>query len=216
MDVAIILFILTALGYMTTYIYELGYKYYFSLPSNLIDLSLTNITRSIIFVSFFFGFAFLVDFYNNETKVKERRRKININITKIYALLSLIAFSLIVNGQFNPIDAVIILVALIILFLLFIFKPSKLLLYIMLFAYFIILTFKLGYNFADKSEYLVIKDDDLVVIDYYQDRAIVAKADLKKKVIYPEYQFIKLETDEIGKVKFELINTGKMKLERKE
>jgi len=63
--------------------------------------------------------------------------------------------------------------------------------------------FVTGYSISEnESAYLIMKDQSTnqsyVVLNMQGGKAIVAKVDLKKNMIHPEYQLVKFETDKLN------------------
>ena len=71
-DNASIAFILTLFGYLITYLYELGYKNYYGLPLNFINLNISTITRNVFIIITVIGtgFAFMIFYQESDIKNK--------------------------------------------------------------------------------------------------------------------------------------------------
>lgn len=237
-DIAVLVAILTALAYAIAYCYKLAQFHYFHIPIELIDINLKNVMWIILVftvVAFLMYFIFVI---TNHIEFAKRifrsdlfKAIIGFALSLISSLLSFLAQKPINNLQiFNhriilP-SSLQFQVLAIISFFIFINslnmvririrgkKPkvanliSTLMLGISLFS----LPYSLGYyvSYISSHHYLVEGTSFSVVLTTYKDQFIVAPVDLEKKVVTPEFSFIKIETNENGIGKIKVIKTGRL------
>ncbi|WP_285752905.1 hypothetical protein [Parageobacillus sp. G301] len=82
---------------------------------------------------------------------------------------------------------------------------------------FIILVFVyiycIGYVQASREDtYLMVRGTDQIVVEVNKDKAILMRIDKHKKIIYPEYQILKLENSKVNQLKLETVKTGRLKV----
>ncbi|KAB2447013.1 hypothetical protein ACQCWD_20645 [Bacillus thuringiensis] len=227
-DSTIIIFTITVFTYGIVCLYEMGFKTFYNLPHKLIDvnpsiIAVITITLGSIGI---LGLIYNV-FLNEETNLKasfkrllklDTRQRENERSLKwcsyiiLVFLIPLCYFNVVRFDKFYSNGWYIVAIAG------SLYTISKN--YMKLFFCFAIIViglsiFKAGFGMASKKEdYLILKGTNLIVLDFKGDKAIVAKADFKKKLIYPEYQFIKLESAKPNEQQFELKHTGFMEMKR--
>lgn len=127
-------------------------------------------------------------------------KKYNFTIQFLLVLGQVILFSLAINSNYNPNYFFMMLV---LLMLYFILKNYEFLLLTSYIAFILLGVFVTGYSISEnESAYLIMKDQSTnqsyVVLNMQGGKAIVAKVDLKKNMIHPEYQLVKFETDKLN------------------
>lgn len=128
------------------------------------------------------------------------KKKYNFFIQFLLVFGQVIFAILAIKSNYNPSY---LLMMLVLLLLYLILKSYDSLLIPTYIAFTLLGVFVIGYSFAEnESTYLVMKDQSTnqsyVVLDTQGGKAIVAKVDLKKNIIYPEYQLVKFETDKLN------------------
>ena len=214
-DAAILLFLITGLGYAITYIYGYGVLYYYKIPASLVDINPTNILKNTILIMLLFTFGYINNYLieRNFKSIFIRFKKFNYIVTsKIFQLVIIIGLLYFLYRYLqtnSPTDALI-FVAMTLFYA--IYKKYKNMAYIFIIIFFALLIFTFGYsNGLRETNYYTLANNNFVVIGYYKDSAIVVKFDPKEKIIYPEYQLIKLEAG-IDEQKFKLVRTGSLKV----
>lgn len=221
LDITLLLFCITALGYAVSYSYEFGIKQYYQLPISFVNIDLITITRNSIllaivlvpgvFFSTFYEESDLKKMINNIIKISFPKKS-NFFIQFLFLLGAII--SLILWGKSEDVFHYIYSPSFGTFLFLYVlakkYKQSSILIFLVMI---LVYSYSIGHMGAkNKEKYLAIPETDLIVIDYHDKNVILAKVDFINKVIYPEYQFLNVETSEINTLKFELINTGKLKV----
>ncbi|MEH7525812.1 hypothetical protein V7149_21460 [Bacillus sp. JJ1503] len=198
-DIALYIFILTGLGYLITFLYEWGYNYYYSLPIEFIELTVSNITKSLVMICIIFGLGYINNlFLHKETdfnrlikktllpSVQVQNSKLSFFYQGLCVLgIALFAFHLVWN---NPADKFL-FYCLILIFIYFysLLKKYKNLTLTLGIIFLLILPFYSGYFIAkQKQNYLFI--DNEVVIRVYESKLITAKFDQTKNKITPDFK----------------------------
>ncbi|PFS10868.1 hypothetical protein [Bacillus thuringiensis] len=233
LDSTIMIFVITILGYGMACLYQMGFKDFYHLPHQMIEINTSTISIVVITIGGFMIFGLLNSlFFTTNTDLKgavtstynkifkkENQDEISPRTRNLLAgipVLGLMAL-LILNTQ-NVITLLELrskyLIIGIVLFILYaIIKKYSSLSLAGIAIFMGVMFYQVGYNQAvNQKEYLTIKGTDFIVVDYKGDKAIVSKADFKKKIIYPEYQFIKLESSKLNEQQFELKHTGSLKM----
>ncbi|ODG93757.1 hypothetical protein BED47_00890 [Gottfriedia luciferensis] len=229
-DPTIIIFIITLLGYALVTFFSLGYKDFYGLPSDLVEITISKIAITSVFTLMVISVGFIYNLYlHSNTSINkfiispsvEQLKKIkNIYVNKIieYTLFTAILLTIlclyfgIFKINFYSIYSLMLILAMDIYFIIKRYFKVSMVFFLICLGYFISY---LGYNSAaSKQTYLTIKNENLIVIDYYKDTAIVAKVDLDKKLIYPEFQFIKLESTDKSPQKLVLKHTGELRMSK--
>ncbi|MCM3671651.1 hypothetical protein M3181_22095 [Mesobacillus maritimus] len=226
-DIALYIFLLTGFGYLTAFLYGWGYNSYFGIPIVFVDLSVSNVTKSIALIGVFFTFiSTYVAFFLEKSDIKTLMTKlfsINVgnrplNITLQILCAVGIIFFLYCWYIFEGATRInfIALVLLLVLGFCHLKKYNKLFLVVWLILIFII-PYLIGvYNGAKQKEfYLIDNKTENLVIDFYNDKAIVAEFDSKEKTIYPNFILISLDSlaednKELKLVKVEELKVGRM------
>ncbi|MGG3683944.1 hypothetical protein [Aeribacillus composti] len=224
-DPTILVFILSGLGYAITYLYQLGVYHFYQIPSFLIDIDLTKTVRNVLIISLFFigGYAFEEFYEESDLKnylVKNMIEKIkNVKIPlpysyilQFFCLIGITYYFIIyVNSDFkNPMH----LLLGIAFFLGYMIlkryaKAALCVLIVFIFAH----IYCIGYLQASREDtYLMMKGTDQIVVEVNKDKAILMRIDKQKKIIYPEYQILKLENSKVNQLKLETVKTGRLKV----
>lgn len=205
---ALFIFLLTASGYLCTYLFQWGKFHYYSIPRSFIEINSNTIVSTLVFI---FILTILTAFYLSFTKkymnLKDKKKSLILNKKKYHFTIQFLLIGGIVifvvlgiNLNYNPSYFLMALV----LWMLFIILKHYDFLFIPTYVAFTILgIFAIGYLFSEnESTYLIMKDQSTnqsyVVLDAQGGKAIVAKVDLKKNAIHPEYQLVKFETDKLN------------------
>ena len=127
--------------------------------------------------------------------------KVYDHFVQLILILATVIFSFLgMQSGYNPHYFLLAIISLMIYLLL---KKYESLLAICFVAFILFTVFDIGYSIAEsESTYIVMKDNSTnqsyVVLNVQGARAIVAKVDLKRSTVYPEYQLIKFETDKLN------------------
>lgn len=222
LDITLLLFCITALGYAVTYSYELGIKHYYQLPIWFVNIDLITITRNSILLAIVLVPGVLLGTFYEESDLKRMinntfkisfPKKVDFFTQFLFLLGTLISLILwgISEEVFHYIYSPLFGTFLFLYVLIKKYKQSSILIFLVMV---LVYSYSIGHMGAkNKEQYLAIPETDLVVIDYHDKHVILAKVDFSNKVIYPEYQFLNVETSEIDTLKFELINTGKLRVQ---
>ncbi|WJX08136.1 hypothetical protein [Bacillus cereus] len=227
-DSAIIIFAITVFTYGIVCLYEMGFKTFYKLPHKLIDVNPSIIAVITITIGSIgiLGLIYNV-FLNEDTGLKgsfkrllklDNRRGRNERDLKWCSFIILILviflyyFNVVSFDKFYSSGWYLVAIAV----SLYTLSKNYIKLWVCVAIIVIGLSiFKAGFGMASiKEDYLILKGTDLVVLDFKGDKVIVAKADFKKKIIYPEYQFIKLESNKPNEKQFELKYTGFMEMKK--
>ncbi|WP_214891366.1 hypothetical protein [Exiguobacterium sp. s142] len=221
---ALFIFSLTGLGYLCTYIFQWGQFHYYSIPRSFIEINLNTIVDSLVFILILLMLSsFHLEFIkkNNYLKgaknfliTKARSYNLIFQFTLVFAICALAFIAMI--SDYNP------YYFLMMLFLLMMYLLLKNYQYLFAVSYvsFILLSvFVIGYSTADnESDYLVMTDQSLkksyVVLHVQGGKAIVAEMNLKKNLIYPDYQLIKFETNKLNEHKLKLEKLEGLEVQR--
>ncbi|MFA2566160.1 hypothetical protein [Bacillus wiedmannii] len=229
LDSAIIIFIITIVGYGIAGLYEMGYKSFYHLSNKLIDFNATTIINALISIGIMSIVGIAFNFIPEEIKKSESIKKFyqkffysgeaneQFRFTKktyiLFLIITIILIGLIVQDTNHIWDFIIWI--LLLGSVVFVLRNSWVISAFLLLLLISVCSYRWGYIQAQqKTEYLALKNQNLIIVDYYKDKAIVAKADFKKKIIYPEYQFIKLESSKPNEHQFELKYTGFMEMKK--
>ncbi|HFK1481126.1 TPA: hypothetical protein ACGXK0_003566 [Bacillus cereus] len=229
LDSAIIIFIITIAGYGIAGLYEMGYKSFYHLPNKLIDFNATTIINALFSVGIMSIVGMVFNFMPEEIKKSESVKKFyhqffyrgeandQFRFTKKTYILFLITTIVLIGLIIQDINHIWDFIIWILLLgsVVFVLRNSWIISAFLLFLLISVCSYRWGYIQAQqKKEYVALKNQNLIIVDYYKDKAIIAKADFKKKLIYPEYQFIKLESSKPNEQKFELKYTGFMEMKK--
>jgi hypothetical protein len=217
-DLALYIFLLTGLGYLVTFLYEWGYNNYFLLPIDFIDLSIANITKSVIMVGMIFCMFIIYNmFLGGKTDANFFITKILLPNKKLTKTYNLILQSLCVIGEVgmvylwlnnanNPLKIVYLFIALLLLYFYCCLKKYKLFAIIAIMIILLFLPYIIGIdNAKNKDEYLLINGTNDLVIKSFGNMVISAKYNKEKNTLYPEYTFTSLESLEKDKKQLKLI-----------
>ncbi|AMV11550.1 hypothetical protein GT3570_11515 [Geobacillus thermoleovorans] len=222
-DPTILVFILSGLGYAITYLYQLGVYHFYQIPSFLMDIDLTKIIRNVLFVSIIFVVGYVIDAFYKESDLKNYLVKNIVEKIKIIempkSLSNILQFICVVCSLYflskylssdlkNPTYLILWIVSQLGYFITKRYGQAALVLFIIfIFAY----VYYLGYSQAStKDTYLMIKGTNQIVVEVNKDEAILMKIDKHKKIIYPEYQILKLESSKVNQLKLETVKTGRL------
>ncbi|MCC2541632.1 hypothetical protein [Bacillus thuringiensis] len=229
LDSAIIIFIITIAGYGIAGLYEMGYKSFYHLPNKLIDFNATTIINALFSVGIMSIVGMVFNFMPEEIKKSESVKKFyhkffyrgeandQFKFTKktyiLFLITTIVLIGLIIQDTNHIWDFIIWI--LLLGSVVFVLRNSWIISAFLLFLLISVCSYRWGYIQAQqKKEYVALKNQNLIIVDYYKDKAIIAKADFKKKLIYPEYQFIKLESSKPNEQQFELKYTGFMEMKK--
>ncbi|MBR9658771.1 hypothetical protein [Bacillus cereus] len=228
-DSTLMIFGITIFGYGMACLYQMGYKDFYHLPYQMIEITPSTISIIVITIGSFMILGIINSlFLTTNTDLKGSLQKIftkrnqgemspkNRNLLAGLPLLILLFLFLLdklnvikvfeLNSKYLGMFILLILIFTII-------KKYIPLSMTILVGFMGLMCYQVGfYKAMSQTEYLTIKGTDFVVIDYKGDKAIISKVDFKKKIIYPEYQFIKLESSKPNEQQFELKYTGILKM----
>ncbi len=227
-DSTIWIFIATIIGYGVATLYEIGFKDFYNIPFELTELTTTKITFTVMTTIGLsvIGFAYRLMF-SAETDLRKhliepvlKRAKSTptpysrnfLSGIPLFALVIIVILAL-MNKIEIGLHTESLFWFIFLMSMYFSIKKYHGLTLIILIVLIGVTVNKSGYEKAlDKENYMILENENLIVIDYYKDKAIVARVDLDKKIIYPEYQFIKLESTDKSPQKLILKHTGKLKM----
>ena len=69
---------------------------------------------------------------------------------------------------------------------------------------------------TQKEDFYYIEGEEKIILDLINDKAIIAKVDIKKRVMYPEYELKKIESTDKEVIKFKLITIKNLKISKEE
>jgi hypothetical protein len=193
-DLALYIFLLTGIGYLVTFLYEWGYKSYFGISMNFIELSISTITKSITMVGIFIGIGFIGNLlFDDARDIKTLAKKIlllnPININRSLIVKSICIFGMlimIIGIIFTPNPLNITYIAGIIIFAIYYFslKQYTQLMFILLTALMLIFPFMIGVIIASQKEkFYTIEGTDQLIIVFVNEKAITAKFDTEQLAI---------------------------------
>jgi len=224
-DIAFYIFLLTGLGYLVTYLYQWGYNNYFSIPASFIELSVTSITKSITLLGIFFASIMLnVLFFEDKTDLKTQvkklisvksieNKKVNFTLQTVCLIGILYFFSLwYVNEQATKINY---LGMSLVFFLAYCFlKKYKMLILVSWTLLMFMLPYMVGVTHAMKQNefYIIDNKANYLIINFYDDKAIAAKYNKRKRIIYTDFKLISVDSLANGKKQIKLVKINKLKV----
>lgn len=127
-------------------------------------------------------------------------KKYNFSIQFLLVLGQVMFIILAINSNYNPNYFLMMLVLFMMYFTLKNYESLLITTYI---AFILLGVFVIGYSISEnESTYLIMKNQSnnqsYVVLNIHGGKAIVARVDLKKNTISPEYQLIKFESDKLN------------------
>lgn len=218
------IFLLTASGYLCTYLFQWGKFHYYSIPKSFIEINSNTIVSTLVFI---FILTILTAFYLSFTEkimnLKDKKKSLRVNKEKysftiqFFLIGGLVIFvGLGINLNYNPNYF---LMALVLWMLFVIFNSYDFLFTPTLVAFIILGVFTIGYSISEnESTFLIMKDQSTnqsyVVLNMQGGKAIVAEVDLKKNMIHPEYQLVKFETDKLNEHTLNLEKIENLKVKK--
>jgi hypothetical protein len=198
-DIALFIFILTGLGYLITFLYEWGYNSYYNLPIEFIDLTVTNITKSIVIIGMFLLVGYINNlFFHKETDLNRAIKKAllpsmegqNSKLNLFYQTLCILITAIILFHLFwnNPPEKLMYYcIVLSFIFIYSLLKKYKNLTMSLGIVFLLILPFYTGYLVAKQKENYLFMDNE-IVIRVYESKLITAKFDKSRNLIIPEFK----------------------------
>ncbi|MFK4429596.1 hypothetical protein [Bacillus sp. RC54] len=234
LDSTIIIFVITILGYGMACLYQMGFKDFYHLPHQMIEINTSTISIVVITIGGFMIFGVLNSLFlttntdlkdavttaykkifkkQDQSEMSPRARNLVAGIPALGLMVLII-----LNSQsiitLLELRSKYLIVGIVLLILYTIIKKYSFLSLAGIAIFIGIMFYQVGYyKAANQIDYLTIKGTNFIVVDYKGDKAIVSKVDFKKRIIYPEYQFIKLESSKLNEQQFELKRTGSLKME---
>ncbi|GAB6423341.1 hypothetical protein bcgnr5372_27980 [Bacillus luti] len=233
LDSTILIFVITILGYGMACLYQMGYKDFYHLPHQMIEINASTISIVVITIGGIMVFGLLNSlFFTTNTdlkiavtstynKILQKQNRSEMSPRTRNLLAGIPAFGLILLMILNSqgvitlleLRSVYLVLGLFLLLLYTIIKRYSSHSLAVIAILMGVIFYQVGYHKAtNKTDYLTIKGTNFIVVDYKGDKAIISKVDFKKKIIYPEYQFIKLESSKLNEQQFELKHTGSLKM----
>lgn len=238
-DLAFILTALTVLGYALWYCYSLGQNDYYDLPSSFVELDIKglaaiglNFPFAIVLLFFFIPYLKKVKKEEEEKREKEesngKKKKIRKFLRIAFSIIIIILFygfitflEWLTNGF---IGAMAQFIAPTVVFTFLILMPIYRSFCLYVIGITIIFITSLGWAYfmgmfnaqVSTFHYLVNTEEnkDYVVVKTFKEQFIIARVDLKKKIIIPNYQLIDIKSSADYNVKFRKVNTGELKVKK--
>lgn len=225
-NAAIYIFALTGLGYLVTFLFESGYNKYFYIPVYFIDLSIPNITKSIVILVVLSVFSLLYSvFFWDKTDTNSFIRSIwkyTLGKKSTYVLQLLCIIPMLIGTYLVSTQVVeryrFICIPVILVFLLLYFYLKKYLkaVAIVLVSIVLMIPYIVGFITAmNQDEFYFINDSkDFIVIKFNGNDLIVADFIASKQKIEPEFTFYKTEDLATMEMKLSHVKISKVKVGR--
>lgn len=226
-DIAFYLFLLTGLGYVVTYLYQWGYYNYFSIPSSFIDISVSTITKSFVYLGVFFSFIIInVAYFDGKSRITKfaikfftfrilTKKILNIFLQVVLCLSVLYFLGVwLLKEQSGGIDYL--AFALLLFTAIWYLKDNlKLIITCWLILMFMI-PYLLGWSNAriQKEFYIIDHKSNYLIIDILNNNAIAAKFDIKSHKIYPDFKLISVDSLADDKKELQLVKLNELKVEQ--
>jgi hypothetical protein len=229
----ILLGVITILGYSFTYFFEVGFKGYYHIPDDYVEIGITNVIKNVSYI--LFGLIFILGIINS---LLSGIPKTNISFQDYRYYNAAIMFaSLFLGVMFSKFNLYSIIVALLFygysIYKDFFLSKKKtftndtpyspvtiitkkygfkafLIMYCIIFIVALMPNIEMlgSYAAQQQKSYLIIRQPkDMVVLGTYRDNVIAAEVDLNKKEITAVFKFIKSKSLEA-----EMVETGKLKV----
>jgi|GEM_PF-4275223 len=208
---AIILAIITALGYLLSYSYEAGFLSFYGLESKFVELPLVTIISSSfgsfsVFCMLLYFANYLFQFFENKSNIKniiKTTKEVILFLSLIFLLLVCLSKLGIIWDSLLFIFSIIELIFAILFLFIMQFNNSSnskknrdiIVLAILITSSIYSFSFSLGEKYAEtKKDYYVIDSmPNHVVISTYEDKFIIVPIDAEKKVFTRQYMLISKE-----------------------
>jgi hypothetical protein len=221
-DIALYIFILTGLGHLVTFLYEWGYKKYFGISMDFIELSVSTITKSITMVGIFIGIGLFANiFFEDSSDLKKLFKVFQFKGYKLknkffYQFLCILGMAVMLFGIYetnSPLNIAYYVGVLVFVNFYASLKEYKQLVVISFLFIMLLFPYMIGViNASQKDIFYQIGGTNQIIIEISGDKAIAAKFDSKKKVIFPEYEIIKIDSTIKQKVTLKLVQINNLKV----
>lgn len=215
-DFAILVTITSGFSYLLAYLFYAGKFTYYKIPWFLIDISISNIIYTIIVISPFI-FIFILDTlrtmqrpkdkqdpnsYTTEDKVlsrkkKKKRKKGNTKYLRLVLLLLITIIIILIDKKtIFGIFLGLITSFLVGLLIKFYKKSNYVYMTILIYFFFSLFTYTLGYILASATtEHIIVKDNNktFVALTIYKEQFLLAPLDINSKIYSNEYNLIEIK-----------------------
>ncbi len=224
-DVALYIFILTALGYYVTFSFNWGYNNYFLIPMHLIDFSIFNMTKSISLIGIGLSTILVtIIFFLDKTDVswlfgKIWRLSISRKTNFFFQGICLICLLIIIVFSTKETDSQFYIfyfwATAIICSLYFYLKKYSRAMIVAIVVSFFMFPHILGIiNASNQTEFFILDEyPDHLILTFSNEKIIAAKFDSEANVLLPEFKILPMNTLEESNNDLRLVKISKLLIE---